>query len=168
MIQTLALVVLLALMPAPHASAAPDRASDFSLPSLDGQTVHLADLRGRTVLLNFWATWCAPCRVETPWLVDLDQRYRSQGLTIIGVSMDDGSREAVAKFAKEYHVEYPVLIGTPAVADAYGGVRFLPQTFLIGRDGAIISRTFGIRDKASLEGDVRKAIDSRGSAAASR
>jgi peroxiredoxin len=160
MIQTLALAVLFALMPAPYPSAAPDRASDFTLRSLDGHTVHLADLRGRTVLLNFWATWCAPCRVETPWLVDLDHRCRAQGLTIIGVSMDD-SREAVPTFAKEYHVEYPILIGTPAVADAYGGVRFLPQTFLIGRDGTIISRTFGIRDKASLEGDVRKAIDTR-------
>jgi cytochrome c biogenesis protein CcmG/thiol:disulfide interchange protein DsbE len=82
--------------------------------------------------------------------------------------MDDGRREAVATFAKEYHVEYPIVIGTPAVADAYGGVRFLPQTFLIGRDGTIVSRTFGIRDEASLEGDVRKAIDTRGSGAASR
>lgn len=148
---------LFALVTVPLSSGATDRAADFTLTSLDGHAVHLADLRGRIVLVNFWATWCAPCRIETPWLVDLDQRYRSRGLTIIGVSMDD-SRDAVPRFAKEYHVEYPILMGTPAVADAYGGVRFLPQTFLLGRDGTIISRTFGIRDKATLEDDVRRAL----------
>jgi thiol-disulfide isomerase/thioredoxin len=98
------------------ASAAPD----FTLESLDGKSVRLSDLRGKAVLLNFWATWCGPCKIETPWLVELQKQYGSQGLQVIGVAMDDSGKDEIAKFAKDMGVNYPVLLGKEAVGDDYG------------------------------------------------
>ena len=98
-------------------------APDFSLESLDGTTMRLSDLRGKAVLLNFWATWCGPCKIEMPWFVDLQNQYGSQGLQIVGVAMDDASKEDIGKFAKDMGVNYPILIGKEAVGDQYGGVR---------------------------------------------
>ena len=87
-------------------------APDFELKSLDGRTVKLSDFHGKVVVLNFWATWCAPCRVETPWLVDFYRQYKEQGLEVVGVSMDDGNQEHVAEFVKEMGINYTVLTGT--------------------------------------------------------
>jgi peroxiredoxin len=142
-----------------HAPTEPDKhAPDFTLTSLDGRPVSLHELRGKIVLLNFWATWCAPCKVETPWFVDIYQQYRPKGLEIVGVSMDDGGRDQVARFAKAYQINYPILLGNAAVADAYGGVRFLPQTYLLDADGKITKRMFGIQQKATLEADIQAAM----------
>src|SRR6266849_1061712 len=91
-------------------------APDFALKTLDGKTLKLSDLRGKAVLVNFWATWCAPCKIETPWIVDLQNQYGAQGLQVVGVSMDDESdTEDVKKFAQEMHMTYPILRGTEAV-----------------------------------------------------
>jgi peroxiredoxin len=139
-------------------NAHPDAAPDFALTALDGRTVRLSSFRGRLVLLNFWATWCAACQIETPWLVDIAIRYRAQGLDVIAVSMDEGDSAAVRTFATEHHMTYPVLLGTAAVADAYGGVRFVPQTVFIGRDGRIIDRTLGLATRQDLENSVRRAL----------
>src|SRR5712692_10183221 len=139
---------------APSARLAPD----FTLTSLDGRSVRLSHLRGKVVVLNFWATWCAPCKVETPWLVEFYQRYQSAGLEIVGVSMDDGGPDRVAEFINARHVNYPILMGSRAVAEAYGGVRFLPQTFFVGRDGRIIEQTFGIRQRSDFEQEIRQAL----------
>ena len=136
-----------------------DYAPDFELHSLDGRAMKLSDFRGHPVLLNFWATWCAPCRVETPWLVELDQRYRAQGVQVLGVSLDDvGSEQAVATFTKEQGMKYDVLFGNSSVADAYGGVRFMPQSFFIDRDGRIKKTTLGMTDKEELENDVKELL----------
>jgi thiol-disulfide isomerase/thioredoxin len=141
--------------------AAAPAASDFTLRSLSGATIHLAALHGRVVLLDFWATWCGPCKVEAPWLVEIAARYRSAGLDVVGVAMDDGGEKVVAPFVAEHHVTYPVAIGTPEIADAYGGVRLLPEIVFIGRDGRINARTVGARDRGQLEADVRKALGLR-------
>src|SRR5437868_4195356 len=133
-------------------------APDFELTSLDGRTAKLSDLRGKVVVLNFWATWCAPCRVETPWLVDFYRQYKEQGLEVVGVSMDDGDRQQVADFVKEMKVNYTILIGNHAVGDAYGGLRFLPQTFFIGRDGKIIKHSFGIKSKSDFEDAIKQSL----------
>jgi|SRR5579863_701474 len=135
-------------------------APDFELSSLNGQRVKLRDFRGKVVLLNFWATWCAPCRVEMPWLVEFYQHYRAQGLEIIGVSVDDNDRDKVEKFVRDRHVNYTILRKDETVGDAYGGLRFLPQTFFIGRDGKIIERTYGIRAKGDFESDIKAALGS--------
>ncbi|HVI10819.1 MAG TPA: TlpA disulfide reductase family protein [Candidatus Binatia bacterium] len=141
------------------AASAP--APDFSLESLDGKTMRLSDLRGKAVLLNFWATWCSPCKIEMPWFVDLQKEYGAQGLQIVGVAMDDASKEDIAKFAKDMGVNYPILIGKEAVGDEYGGVPALPETFFIGRDGKLVDRIIGLRGKAEIEDSIKKALNTK-------
>jgi thiol-disulfide isomerase/thioredoxin len=133
-------------------------AADFNLQALDGNTVHLSDFRGKAVLLNFWATWCQPCKIEMPWFVELQKQYGPEGLQVLGIAMDDAGPEDVAKFARDVGVNYPVLIGKEAVGDAYGGVQFLPETFYIGRDGRVVDRVFGLKSKSEIEDDIKKAL----------
>ncbi len=134
-------------------------APDFKLKDLDGKTVRLADLRGKAVLLNFWATWCPPCKEEIPWFVDLQKQYGPQGLQIVGVDMDDNPNTAdIARFAADMKINYPVLLHTDAVADEYGGLEALPTTFYIGRDGTIVSRVFGLVSHADVEENIRAAL----------
>ncbi len=134
-------------------------APDFTLESLDGKSVRLSDLRGKAVLLNFWATWCSPCKIEMPWFVELQSQYGPQGLQIVGVAMDDASKEDIAKFAKDMGVNYPVLIGKEAVGDEYGGIPALPESFFIGRDGKIVDKIFGLKDKAEIEDAIKKTLN---------
>jgi thiol-disulfide isomerase/thioredoxin len=134
-------------------------APDFSLESLDGKTTRLSDFRGKAVLLNFWATWCAPCKIEMPWFIDLQKQYAAQGLQIVGVAMDDASKEDIAKFAQDMGVNYPILIGKESVGEEYGGVNGLPESFLIARDGHIVDRIIGLRGKAEIEDSIKKALD---------
>jgi thiol-disulfide isomerase/thioredoxin len=136
-------------------------APDFSLETLDGKTLRLSDLRGKAVLLNFWATWCGPCKIEMPWFVDLQKQYGSQGLQIVGVAMDDASKEDIGKFAKDMGVNYPILIGKESVGDQYGGVPALPESFLISRDGKIVDKIIGLRGKADIEDAVKKTLDTQ-------
>ncbi len=136
-------------------------APDFSLPALDGKTMRLSDLRGKAVLLNFWATWCGPCKIEMPWFVNLQKQYGAQGLQIVGVAMDDASKEDISKFAKDMGVNYPILIGKESVGDQYGGIPALPETFLIGRDGKVVDRIIGLRGKAEIEDAIKKALDTK-------
>jgi thiol-disulfide isomerase/thioredoxin len=143
-------------------------APDFSLESLEGKTMRLSDFRGKAVLLNFWATWCGPCKIEMPWFVELQQKYGSQGLQVVGVAMDDASKEDIAKFAKEMGVNYPVLIGKEAVGDSYGGIPALPETFFIGRDGKVVDKILGLRGKAEIEDAIKKALDTQPTATQAR
>lgn len=136
-------------------------APDFALVSLDGRTMRLSDFRGKAVLLNFWATWCGPCKIEMPWFVDLQKQYGSQGLQIVGVAMDDASKEDIAKFAKDMGVNYPILIGKESVGDEYGGVPALPESFFIGRDGKIVDKIVGLEGKADIEEAIKKALNTR-------
>ncbi len=135
-------------------------APDFTLQSLEGKTVHLSDFRGKAVLLNFWATWCQPCKIEMPWFVELQKQYGPEGLQVVGVAMDDASPADIGKFAKELGVNYPVLIGKEAVGDAYGGVQFLPATFYIGRDGKVVDKVFGLKGRGEIEDDIKKSLAS--------
>jgi thiol-disulfide isomerase/thioredoxin len=140
-------------------------APDFTLDSLEGKSMRLSDLRGKAVLLNFWATWCGPCKIEMPWFVDLQNQYGAQGLQIVGVAMDDASKEDIAKFAKDMGVNYPVLIGKEAVGDQYGGVPALPESFFIGRDGKIVDKIIGLKGKAEIEDSIKKALNTQAAAA---
>jgi peroxiredoxin len=121
------------------ASVKPDKdrheAPDFSLKDADGKTVHLSDYKGKVVLLDFWATWCGPCRIEIPWFIDMERQNKDKGFEVLGVAMDDerlGSRQAVPRQMK---VNYRVVIGNDQTAREYGGVDALPTTFLIDRAG---------------------------------
>src|SRR5690349_7707838 len=114
-------------------------APDFALQTLDGKTLRLSDFRGKGVLLNFWATWCVPCKVEMPWFVELQKQYGSDGLQILGINADeDTSKDELEKFAKGMGVNYPVLLGKEEVEQAYGGIQFLPVTVYVDRDGKVV------------------------------
>jgi thiol-disulfide isomerase/thioredoxin len=145
--------------PGPGATMNPSDAPDFTLESLDGKSMRLSDLRGKAVLLNFWATWCGPCKIETPWLVELQNQYGHDGLQIVGVEMGDDSKDEITKFTKDMAVNYPILIGKEAVGDAYGGVPALPETFFIGRDGKIVNKIIGLKGKGEIEDSIKKALD---------
>jgi cytochrome c biogenesis protein CcmG/thiol:disulfide interchange protein DsbE len=134
-------------------------APDFTLESLDGKSMRLSDMRGKAVLLNFWATWCGPCKIETPWLVELQNQYGSQGLQIIGVEAGNDEKDDIAKFVKDMGINYPILIGKESVGDAYGGVPALPETFFIGRDGKIVDKTMGLHGRAEIEDSIKQALN---------
>jgi peroxiredoxin len=127
-------------------------APEFTLSDLEGNKTSLSMYRGRVVLLNFWATWCAPCREEAPDLVALQNRYRKQGLQIIGVSLDDEPKAALA-FSRQFKMNYPVVPGDARLAERYGGVLGLPMTFLIGCDGRIDAKYSGKAEIARIERD---------------
>src|SRR5882724_11694270 len=133
-------------------------APDFTLESLEGKTVRLSDFRGKGVLLNFWATWCQPCKIEMPWFAELQKKYGPQGLQIVGVAMDDASPKEIGEFANDLGVNYPILVGKEAVGDAYGGVQFLPATFYIGRDGKVVDKVFGLKGRREIEENIKKAL----------
>jgi thiol-disulfide isomerase/thioredoxin len=110
---------------------------------------------------DFSATWCGPCKIEMPWFVDFQNQYRAQGLQIVGVAMDDASKDDISKFAKDMGVNYPILIGKEAVGDQYGGVPALPETFVISRDGKIVDKIIGLKGKAEIEDSIKKALDTQ-------
>jgi len=139
-------------------------APDFTLETLEGKSLSLSSLRGKAVLVNFWATWCGPCKIETPWLVELQNRYGSQGLQVVGVAMDESGKDEISRFARDMGMNYPVLLGKEAVGDAYGGVPALPESFFVGRDGKIVDRIIGLRDRQDIEDSVKKALNTSTSA----
>jgi len=132
-------------------------APDFVLKDLDGKQVRLSDFRGKAVLLNFWATWCGPCKVEMPWFVDFQREYGPQGLQIVGVALDDSGRDEIQKFAKDMGVNYTVLQGQDDVGDAYGAVG-LPTTFYIDRNGKIVDSASGLVSRSEIEDNIKKAL----------
>lgn len=136
------------------------RAPDFTLTSLDGRKVKLSDFRGKAVLLNFWATWCPPCKVEMPWFEDLQRQYAKDGLVVLGIAMDDSEPASIAKFATQLGVNYLVLLGTDQVSDDYGDVQYLPTTFYISRDGTIVDKMTGLLERKDIEEAVKKTLNS--------
>jgi thiol-disulfide isomerase/thioredoxin len=143
-------------------------APDFDLTSLDGSNVKLSSLRGKAVLLNFWATYCGPCKVEMPWFVELQKEYGPQGFQIVGVAMDDASTDDIAKFAKDMGVNYPILLGKEAVGLSYGGVNVLPTTFFLDRSGKVIAREFGLQSRSVFVDHIKEALGSGGTVRAQK
>ena len=137
-------------------------APPFSLTDLNGRKLELSDHKGKVVLLDFWATWCGPCRIEIPGFVKLQERYRDQGLVVIGVSLDD-SPEPVREFYREFRMNYAVAMGDERVPELYGGIIGLPTTFLIGRDGRIHSRHIGATDVSVFEEEIKELLAASGS-----
>lgn len=133
-------------------------APDFSLTDLSGQTVKLSDYRGKVIVLDFWATWCDPCKEEIPHFIELQQKYPRE-LQLIGLSVDDDEKP-VRVFQQQYKMNYPVALANPAIASQYGGILGLPVTFVIDRSGHIAARHIGATDVAIIEAEVRKLMPS--------
>jgi cytochrome c biogenesis protein CcmG/thiol:disulfide interchange protein DsbE len=140
-------------------------APDFSLASLEGNPLKLSDFRGKAVVLNFWATWCEPCKIEMPWFVDLQKKYGPQGFQVLGIAMDDASPKEISEFAHKMGVNYPIVVGKEAVGDQYGGIPYLPSTFYISRDGKVVDRVFGLVSRSEIEADIQKALATQGQVA---
>ena len=134
-------------------------APDFSLPNLKGETVRLKDFRGKVVILDFWATWCGPCRMEIPHFQELVKRHKQRGLVVVGVAMDEPGAEVVKPFVKKSGIEYVVLLGDTYTANRYGGVNALPTTFVIDRQGRVIKKYVGYRSLESFEEDLAPLLE---------
>jgi thiol-disulfide isomerase/thioredoxin len=133
-------------------------APQWELNDLDAKQIKLSDFNGKVVILDFWATWCAPCRVEIPHFVELQKQYGDRGLTFIGVSLDEQGPEVVKKFVKRFGVNYPIVIGNLKVVEAYGGIDAIPTTFVIDRQGRIVNRHIGYDDKAVFEKEIQSLL----------
>jgi peroxiredoxin len=133
-------------------------APDFTLKDADGKTVHLSEYRGKVVLLDFWATWCDPCRLEIPWFIDLQRKNKDRGFEVLGVSMDDEGWEVVKPFMKSVGMNYRVVIGNDETTQVYGGVDSLPSTFLIDRQGKIAAIHIGLTSRKVFEDGVEELL----------
>jgi thiol-disulfide isomerase/thioredoxin len=136
-------------------------APPFSLTDLNGRKLELSDHIGKVVLLDFWATWCGPCQIEIPGFVKLQERYRDQGLVVIGISLDD-SPEPVREFYRAFRMNYPVAMSDERVTELYGGIFGLPTTFLIGRDGRIYSKHMGATHVSVFEEEIKELLAAQG------
>ncbi len=136
-------------------------APNFTLKDADGKTVHLTDYRGKVVLLDFWATWCPPCKLEIPWLIDIERKNKDRGFEVLGVSMDDEGWEVVKPFMREVGMNYRVVIGNDTVAEMYGNVESLPETFLIDHEGKIAAVHIGLASRKEFEDEVAQLLDSK-------
>ena len=140
--------------------AARKPANDFSLPGRDGKPVRLSSLKGKVVLLDFWATWCTGCKVEIPWFIEFDKAYRAKGLAAVGVAMDDEGWKKVEPYLKEHPISYTVVAGNFDAAGPYG-ITALPVTVLIDRAGRVAARHVGVVDRKAFEGELKQLLAER-------
>ncbi len=131
----------------------------FALPSaMDGNIIDSNEYQGKVRLINFFATWCPPCLEEIPTLIELHKKYDADGFSVIGLSVDQGGREIVKKFAKKLKINYPVLMADDDVTNGFGGISGIPVSFLVGRDDVFIRRYFGYVDHDTLKNDIKEAL----------
>ena len=134
-------------------------APDFTLSGLDGKPFRFYDQKGKVIILDFWATWCPPCRAELPHFKSLYQEYQQKGLEIIGVALDESGAKVVKPFVEDNKITYPILIGNQKVAEDYGGIRGIPTTFIIDRHGHIIKKLVGYQDKEVFESAIKGLLE---------
>lgn len=132
---------------------------NFVIKDMNGKDIDLAAYKGKVIMLNFWATWCGPCKYEIPVFVELQEKYREQGVVFLGFSVDDPA-DKLKPFAAQYKMNYPVLVGDGRddVQDAFGPIWGIPVTFMIGRDGKICKRHMGLATKEQFEREIRSLL----------
>lgn len=141
-------------------------APDFALSDANGQKVKLSDYRGKVVLLDFWATWCGPCQIEIPWFIEFQQQFKSKGLEVVGVSMDQDGWQAVKPYIAEKKINYRILLGDDTVSQLYGGLDALPTTFLIDRDGKFaFNAHIGLTSKNEFLSEIQSLLATKQTAA---
>jgi peroxiredoxin len=133
-------------------------APDFTLKDASGVTVHLADYKGKVVLLNFWATWCGPCKVEIPWFMEFERTYKDQGFAVLGVSMDDEGWKVVKPYIEQHKLNYRVAVGNEDVSKSYGGIDTLPTTLMIDREGRMAALHLGLDTKDEYQKEINALI----------
>lgn len=134
---------------------------DFALKDSEGKMIKLSDYRGKVVLVNFWATWCAPCKVEIPWFIDFQKKYPKSDFVVLGVSMDEDGWDSVRPYMAAHQLNYPVVVGGDSVERLFGGVDDLPTSFLMDRDGHISRKHIGLISKNDWEDEIGNALKGR-------
>jgi cytochrome c biogenesis protein CcmG/thiol:disulfide interchange protein DsbE len=137
-----------------------NKAPAFTLRGADGQPVSLADHRGKVVFVNFWATWCAPCKIEIPWFIEFQKTYKDRGFTVLGLSLDEDGWEAVKPYAERRRINYPTAIATEELRQLYGNVENLPTTFIVDREGRIAATHVGLVSKSTYQKAIETLLES--------
>ena len=135
-------------------------APDFTLKDAMGRPVKLSDYKGKVVLLNFWATWCGPCKIEIPWFIEFEQTFKDKGFAVLGVSMDEEGWDIVKPYLEKSKINYRVLIGDDMTAQNYGGVDSLPTSFLLDKEGRIAATHIGLVSKSVYQNDINTLLGS--------
>ena len=152
------LFAALLLVPALVLGQSATKAPNFSLKTSDGKMIDLNKLQGKVVVVNFWATWCGPCKAEIPGFLEVYKQYKSKGLEIVGISLDQDGWKPVKPFIEQHHITYPIVVGDSQLSDAYGGIDAIPTTFVIDKKGNIATRHIGYMDKKTFEQLVKSAL----------
>jgi peroxiredoxin len=133
-------------------------APDFTLKDSDSRRVSLSDYKGKVVLINFWETWCAPCRIEIPWFIEFEQQYKDRGFAILGVALDGDGWKVVRPYMQEKRINYRILLGNSEITQLYGGVDALPTTFVVDREGRIASTHVGLISKDEYKKEIEQLL----------
>lgn len=131
---------------------------EFSVPGIDGDMLSNDDLAGKVALVNFWATWCGPCKIEMPWFVEFQRKYKDRGFTVLAISLDEDGWDPVRAFAEQMEFNFPVALGGDPVSEAFGGIYVLPTTLIVDREGTIVSRHAGLVPKAEYETEIESLL----------
>jgi len=142
----------------PAAQKSSALAPDFTLPTTDGKSLRLSSLKGKVVIVDFWATWCGPCRKGIPDLIELKKKYGNKGFEIVGVSVDTDTKDQVIPFVKDNGMNYPVVYGNQNVVQLYGGVEAIPTSFVIDKQGKIVASYQGLQQKQTYENHIKKLL----------
>ena len=142
-------------------------APDFTLKDAMGRPVKLSDYKGKVVLLNFWATWCGPCKIEIPWFIEFEQTFKDKGFAVLGVSMDEEGWDIVKPYLERSKINYRVLIGDDMTAQNYGGVDSLPTSFLLDKEGRIAATHIGLVSKSVYQNDINTLLGAGAKSSAS-